>query len=314
MIFKMAEKTAQINNYEISRADKLMYPDSHITKQDVADYFNRVSEYILPHLKDRPLSLKRFPDGIEGESFYQKNAPKNIPDEAEIAEIDNKRGGSTRYLVCNNTTTLIYLADLACLTPHIWLSLKDRPDYPDRVIFDLDPSDGDNDFRKVVEGARLIRALLNKIGLKPFVMTTGSRGLHVVVALKRNEDYDYVRDFARQVADKLADLYPDLLTTELRKSERGGRLFLDTARNSFGQTGVMPYAPRAIEEAPVATPLEWDELDQADLGPQKYKIKNIFRRLSQKDDPFKNFYRHAYSLKGKTELLGKIKAQSDIAN
>lgn len=314
MILKMAEKTVQIKNYEISRADKLMYPDAKISKQGLADYFIRVSGHILPHLKDRPLSLKRFPDGIGGESFYQKNAPKNLPDEAGIAELENKRGGSTRYLVCNNMTTLVYLADLACLTPHIWLSLQDRPKYPDRVIFDLDPGDGDDDFNEVVEGASLIRALLEKIGLKPFVMTTGSRGIHVIVALKREQDYDYVRDFAQQVAGKLAGLYPEFLTTEVRKSERRGRLFLDTARNAYGQTGVMPYAPRAIEDAPIATPLEWDELEQADLGPQKYKIKNIFRRLSQKDDPFRSFNRHTFSLEGKAELLGKIKKQSDLGN
>jgi len=306
----MSEKTATISRYKLTRPNKVMFPGTGISKYDLAEYFSRVADLMLPHLKDRPLTLKRFPDGLEGDSFYQKNAPQNIPEAARTVQLQNRQGGTTTYLICNNRTTLMYLADLACITPHIWLSRREKPDHPDRMVFDLDPSNGE--FRAVSDAAQLLRAFLEAIDLKPYVMTTGSRGVHVVVGLKRKQNFDEVRTFARKVADRLAELYPDKLTTEVRKSKRSGRLFLDTARNAYGQTSVVPYAPRAIKNAPVATPLSWKELNKRDMESQKYKMKNVFRRISGKEDPWRVFGKHTFTLNGRSELLEKIKSRSDL--
>jgi bifunctional non-homologous end joining protein LigD len=199
-------------------------------------------------------------------------------------------------VICSNTATLVYLANQACITPHVWLSRRDKLYYPDRMVFDLDPPDGD--IGPVRSAARAMRKALDANGLKSFVMTTGSRGLHVVVPLAREVEFDEVRKAARRLAEQVAGEAPDRLTVEMAKVDRQGRLFLDYLRNSYGQTTVAPYAVRAKPGAPVATPLDWDELDDTGLNSQSYTMQNIFRRLGQKDDPWRDMREQAQSLHG----------------
>jgi bifunctional non-homologous end joining protein LigD len=185
--------------------------------------------------------------------------------------------------------------DQGLVTPHIWLSRADKLHRPDKLIFDLDPPG--SDFEPVRAAAQALHDLLPELGLAPFVMTTGSRGAHVVAPLDRSADFDVVRSFAKDVSQVLAQRYPDRLTVETRKAKRQGRLFLDTLRNAYGQNSVAPYGVRAKPGAPVATPIDWDELSDPDLHSQSYTVKNIFRRLGQKEDPWKGYMRHARSLR-----------------
>lgn len=287
---------------EISSIEKLFFPEEGITKGDLIDYYKRIADTLLPHLEERPLSLQRFPDGIDGEGFYQKQAPDYFPDWIDRVTVQVKEDeGHQSQVVCNNASTLIYLADQACITPHTWLSRQDKLTHPDKLIFDLDPPD--DDFELVRAAARALRQMLADVGLIPFLTTTGSQGLHVVVPLDRSAEFDTVRAFARNLAEKLARREPDRFTVEPRRNKRAGRLFLDYLRNAYAQTSVAPYAVRPKPGAPIATPLDWDELDEPDLHPQQYTIQNIFRRLGQKDDPWQGMMEQARPLPEAQERL-----------
>ncbi len=286
------------------RRDKVFFPDAGITKGDVVDYYHWISEMMLPHVRDRAVSMKRFPDGIREDGFYQKEAPDHFPDWVVRETLENRDGGRTTYVVIDRSATLVYLAEQGTITPHVWLSTIDRPEEPDRMIFDLDPPDGD--FSPVRDAARLIRDTLQELEIPSYVMTTGSTGLHVVTPLRRSTGFDYVREFASGVAELAALRHPDTLTTEQRKAGRRGRLFLDVMRNAYGQTGVPPYALRARAGAPVAAPIEWKELADGGMTSERYSIDSIRRRLGQRDDPWKGIGRHAVSLGGRSERLEEL--------
>jgi len=303
----MTEKTLKIGRHilHVDNLEKVLFPQDGITEGDLIDYYKRIADTMLPHVRDRPVTMQRFPDGIDGEGFYQKEAPDYFPDWIDRVSVMVKEEGTSQpQIVCQNAATLVYLADQACITPHIWLSRKDKLHHPDKLIFDLDPPDGE--FEAVRFAARALHQLLEEIDLPCYVMTTGSRGLHVVVPLDRGADYDAVRSFARNLSQVLAQREPDHLTAEVRKAKRGDRLFLDYLRNSYAQTGVAPYAVRAKPGAPVATPLEWDELGDSNLNSRTYTLANIFRRLGQKDDPWRGMMRHAVSLDKAQDALRRL--------
>lgn len=287
---------------EVSRPDKLLFPDDDITKYDLVEYYVKVAETALPLWRDRPLSMQRFPDGIDSDGFFQKDVPDYFPDWIERAELP-KDGGTIVHVLGNSAATLAYIADQGCITPHLGLSRVDRIDCPDRLMFDLDPSD--DDFGKVQFAARRVRELMDSVDAETYVQATGSRGLHVVIPLDRSEPFDAVRDLASGIAERLAKESPDELTVEQRKENRGDRVFLDYLRNAYGQTAVAPYGVRAKPGAPVATPVDWDEALAADMQPRKYTIRNIFRRLGSKEDPWRDMGRHGVSARRLKERLEK---------
>jgi len=291
---------------ETSHEDKLYFPGDGLTKGDLLDYYAGVAEVMLPHLEGRPVTMHRFPDGIDGESFYHKEAPDYFPDWIERVTV-KKEGGTVHHILVEKAAALVYIANQGCIVPHVWLSRKDRLHHPDQLIFDLDPPDGD--FAAVREAARELRELLEDLGLAVFVKTTGSRGLHVLAPLDRSADFDAVRAFARDAARVLAARHPDRLTTEVRKEKREGRLFLDTARNAYAQTAVAPYAVRALPGAPVAAPLDWEGLGDSSLDARRYTLRNIRRRLGQREDPWKGLMRHAHSLTRPREKLDRLLAE-----
>ncbi len=293
---------------DISRPDKLLFPDSGISKRDLADYYRRIAPTMLPHIRDRALTLHRFPDGIDAEGFFQQNTPDYFPDWIARARLPKENGEKVEHCVCNDAATLVYLAGQACITPHAWLAHADRPRHPDRMIFDLDPS-GD-DFAAVRRAARTLHAILDAIGLTSFVMTTGSRGLHVTVPLDASGDFDASRAFARRVAELAATREPDRLTTEQRKDRRGRRLYLDVMRNAYGQTAVAPYAVRAKPGAPVAMPLAWNELGDGRLRADRYRVSNAFRRLAQKPDPWRDIDQHAVTLAKHASRLDQLEREA----
>ena len=276
---------------EISNPDKALFPDG-LTKAELARYYERIAETMLPHVRGRPVHMQRFPDGIEGEEIQQKQAPDYFPEYVKRARVRRKRGGSVEHVVIENAETLVYLADQACITPHVWLSRIDKLDNPDQLIFDLDPPG--HDLAPVRDAARALRELLDEVGLAAFLKTTGSRGLHVVTPLDRSSGFDDTRAFARELAALLAEREPKRFTVEQRKQKRRGRLYLDTARNAYAQTAVAPYAVRALPGAPVACPLDWREVGRVE--PQQFTVRNIARRLARKDDPWAEIDGDARSL------------------
>lgn len=268
---------------EVSRPDKTLFPDDRITKRDLASYYSEMGERMLPHMRDRAVTMHRYPDGIEGEDFYQKEMPDYFPDWIDRRTLP-KEDGEVTYVVANDIATLVYLADQAVITPHVTLSRVDRREHPDRMIFDMDPPEDSDDSEMVREAVERVEDILADLQLNAFLTTTGSRGYHILVPLDRSADFDGVHDFAHDVGRAAADRFPDLLTVAQRKSRRGDRVFVDYLRNAYGQTTFAPYAVRALPGAPVATPLEWDELRTT--GPQAYTISSVGRRLAQKADPW----------------------------
>lgn len=297
-------------NIDISNRDKIYFPGRNITKGDLIEYYEKISDYLLPFLQDRPLTLSRFPDGIEGEGFYQKEVPDYFPSWIEVEEIKKKEGGTIRQVVCNTEATLIYLVNQGTLSFHPWLSTTADIKKPNKLVFDLDPPK--DDFEVVIKGAKALRLLLeDELDLNAFVMTTGSEGLHVVCPIRAQKGFDEVRTFAKDVAEYLVQKQPDDFTVEMRKKERKNRLFIDYIRNAYGQTSIPPYSVRALEGAPIATPLKWKELGKKGLTSQYYHIKNIFRRLAQSDDdPWSNFRQKATGIDNSREKLEEVLTKS----
>jgi bifunctional non-homologous end joining protein LigD len=278
----------------ITRPAKVLFPDDGITKSDLVEYYQRISAWILPHLKDRPLSLERYPDGIEQSRLIQQAAPQYFPPWIKTAMVKKISGGTVTHVISNDQATLAYLATQACVTPHAWLSRMDKVDFPDQMVFDLDPS-GD-DFEAVKSTAQALRHRLQELAMPAYVKTSGSRGLHVVVPLKRDMDFDSVRSFARQVAEDVVADDPEHRTVKTLKSKRRGRIYLDTNRNAYAQTVAPAYAVRARRGAPVSVPIGWGELDAEGLRPDGVTIRNLFARLDKIDDPWTGFWRKAVSL------------------
>jgi bifunctional non-homologous end joining protein LigD len=278
-----------------------MYPDEDVTKQDVIDYYRSVADVLLPHLTDRPLNLFRSPDGIRGSGFVQQHADHHVPDWVTTVEVPAR--GDDRpvpHLLCQDEATLVYVANLAGLELHRWLAPAGTPDRPDLLVVDLDPPDGVTP-AELRHAATAVREMFDSVGLVPYVQTTGGRGYHVVVPLDGSADEQAVRPAVRALADDLAARQPDRFTTEQRKNRRGDRIFLDTNRNGYAQTAVAPYSLRARPGAPVATPLDWDELGSA--TPDKYRLRNVRRRLSRKTDPWQR-------IRADARPLAKAAAQS----
>ncbi|MDR6976360.1 bifunctional non-homologous end joining protein LigD [Streptomyces sp. 3330] len=259
---------------EVHRPEKVLFPGGEEAKQytkgDLVAYYRSVAAFMVPHLRGRPLMLERHPDGIDGPRFLQKNTPEHYPEWITRAEVA-KEDGTVRHTVCDDSATLVYLADQACLTLHRWTSRAGRADRPDLMVFDLDPADGSS-FAAVREAAEWLGDLLDQLRLPSALMTTGSRGLHVVVPVDGHDDFDAVRGFARDAADLLVAEHPDRLTTAARKKDRGDRLYLDVQRNGYAQTAVAPFSVRALPGAPVAMPLTWEQLRDPELGPRRWTI------------------------------------------
>jgi bifunctional non-homologous end joining protein LigD len=278
----------------ISHPDRVVFPDAGLTKLDLARHYAAVGPVMVPHVRGRPLALQVFPKGIEGDGHFLKDAPRHFPDWVATAVVPKREGGTIRHVLANDVPTLVYLAGQNAVTPHVWTSRADRLERPDRVVFDLDPSGGS--FASVRAAARAAGALLRDVGLEPFAMTTGSRGLHVVAPLRRTAGYEEVHAFARAVAGALVERDPDALTVEFRRAKRGDRIFVDVNRNAYGQHAVAPYAVRALPAAPVATPLRWDELDDDALSPQGWTVATIGERLAGGGDPWDGIARQARAL------------------
>ena len=266
---------------KLSNPDKVLFPDDGITKAELAEHYARVASLMVPHCKDRPMNLWRWNKGIAEDVVVQQSLPKGAPEWVARCEVPRRKGGSIVHGMINDADTLRWLAQQNCITPHIWNARCDLRDKPDRIVFDLDPSD--DDFDKIREGALVTAEILRDLGLVPFAKVSGSRGIHIIAPLKRTRTADEVRERAGEIAEQIAAERPDTLTTFWRKDKREGRILVDVARNTYGQTIVAPYAVRALAGAPVAMPVHWDEVADPSLGPRKFALRDVEARLSGAD-------------------------------
>jgi bifunctional non-homologous end joining protein LigD len=273
-------------NVPISNPHKIYWPEEGYSKFDLINYYNEVSEYILPHLKDRPLSLKRNPNGILDEGFFHKDAGENVPEFVEVFPVNSESSKKViDYIVCNNRATLIYLANLGCIEMNPWNSTTKIPEKPTWMVIDIDPSPK-NSFAEVIDTALATKKVLDKAGLTGYCKTSGASGLHVFLPLKNRYDYEMVKDFAHVIASLVQEELPE--TTSLTRSleKRGNKIYIDYLQNRSGQTLSSAYSVRPVKGANVSTPLEWKEVTHK-LEPSQFNMKNIFTRLKSKGDLFK---------------------------
>jgi len=277
----------------LTSPDKELWPG--VTKADYAAYLDAVAPALLPHARDRPLSLQRFHGGIGGQGFFQKDAGRGAPAWLRTVTVGKRGGGRVRHPLANDRRTLRWLAQINALTLHVAPVRRDRLERPDRLTIDLDPSV--DDFTAVRTSALALGELLRGQGLEPFAMVTGSRGIHVVCPLRRTRPVDDVLAFAAAIAAEVQARDPGTLTTEFHKAQRGERIYLDVARNAPAQTAVAPYSPRARPGAPVATPLRWDELEDPGLRPDGFTLGTVLDRLDGLGgDPWSGFRQAARGL------------------
>lgn len=266
------------HDVQITHPDKVMYPDDGITKRQIIDYYVKVAPRMLPIIKDRPIVMQRWPEGIKGEAFYQKEAGKYFPEWIRTVTVDLVKGGRQHLVLVDSAATLAYLANQAALTLHIWLCKRQHIHRPDRMVFDMDPSAQDFAFDDIKRAAWIMKDVLEGHGYDTELMTTGSRGVHVIAPIEPKRDFESVHKETRDLAEEARARDPKLLTTEARIAKRGNSIYVDVARNSYGQTQVAPYSLRARPGAPIATPISWDELDGLESARQ-YDLGNIVTRL-----------------------------------
>jgi len=279
---------------ELTHLDKVFWPKDGYTKGDLVEYYRRVSDWILPHLKDRPQALNRHPDGIDGESFFQKNMVQAPPPWVETVKVKSESGDKdVRYLVCQNRDTLIYEANLGCIEINAWSSSLPRLDSPDFIVLDFDPLE--TFFPHVVEAVLAAKEVLDELALPAFCKTSGATGVHVYIPLEPRFSHEQARELAHLVALVVNRRFPDLTSLERSPSKRRGRVYLDYLQNRKGATMAAPYAVRPREGAPVSMPLEWKEIT-ARLEPGDFTIRTVPERLARRGDAWRNMFKKRVDL------------------
>jgi bifunctional non-homologous end joining protein LigD len=268
---------ASVEGIAISHPDKILFPEARLSKLDLALYYAAVGEWIVPHLRGRPLSLFRCPDGWRAQCFFQKHADRSV-DASVTRVLAPEKGSKATYLGADSVRAVVALLQWGVLELHPWGAGKPRLDRPDRLVLDFDPG-SDVPWKAVAEGVRLCRKLLEDLGLTGFLKTTGGKGLHIVVPIRPTLDWNLAKGFTRAIADTLARGFPDRFMATASKARREGKIFVDYLRNTQGATAVAPYSLRARAGAPVATPIGWEEL-RDDVRFDHFNARTIPARLA----------------------------------
>ncbi|UYQ92692.1 non-homologous end-joining DNA ligase [Chitinophaga horti] len=281
---------------QLTNQSKIYWPEEKITKGELVDYYLSVADIMLPHLKNRPMSLHRFPNGIKGVSFYQKDLDvKNIPDWLKTVAIHaSSTGKDVDYLLCNNEATLAYMANLGCIEVNPWLSRTTNLDNPDYIVLDLDPED--ISFKHVIDTALCIRDILEEMDIGSYVKTSGSTGLHIYIPVACKYEYEVCRFFAQHVATEAHERMPDVTSITRAKAQRKHKVYIDYLQNSFGQTVAAPYSARPKPGATVSAPLLWKEVT-GKLKISDYHIGNMHKRLDKVGDLWKEIHKQRNDLK-----------------
>jgi bifunctional non-homologous end joining protein LigD len=272
---------------ELSSAERVLFPDDGITKGDLFAYYDAIAPAIVPHLRDRPFTMKRFREGIAGDGFFQKQAPKGMPAWIRTRRFTThpRGGGETRevdFPLVNSREALLWMVQMHCIDMNAWYSRVDKPHRPDYVVFDLDPPDEPDGFEQAIRVAHLVRELLDELELPGYVKTSGADGIHVLAPIDRRASYEQTYAFAEAVSRLLESRHPGLVTTEWLKRKRSGVL-LDHRQNGWGKTIASVYSVRPKPGAPVSTPLEWEELTSG-VRPRDFTMATVLRRVAEHGD------------------------------
>jgi bifunctional non-homologous end joining protein LigD len=295
----------------ITHPEKVLFPDDGITKGELASYYEAIAPAMLPHLRGRPVTMERFPAGIDKPGFIQKDVSKGFPEWLERVEVP-KKGGTVHYPLVDDTRSLLWVANQNCVTPHVWASRMPDLEKPDLCVFDLDPS---KDEPLVLRAAALaVRHLLEEFGLPSWIKTSGSKGFHIVVPLDGESGFDTVSEFAHGCGAVLVKRDAANLTQEFSKADRGGRILVDTGRNGHGATFAAAYAVRPKSGAPVSAPCTWDELESGVVAPQTFTLKTMAARMATIGDLWSDLHEHGQSLLGPMNQLRQLLTETDWSN
>jgi bifunctional non-homologous end joining protein LigD len=279
---------SKIAGVQLSNPDKVLYPDQGVTKLDLAHYYESIADHILPYVAGRPLSLVRCPMGRQAKCFFQKHVKDSTPPQIHPVKVQ-ERSGIAEYIGINDLSGLIALVQMGVLEIHPWGSRADKVDYPDQIIFDLDP-DPSVTWEGVVTAALELKELLESFEYQVFVKTSGGKGLHIVMPVTRHADWNEVKAFSKAVAEEMVRRAPDRYIATMSKAKRVGKIFVDYLRNGRGATSVAAYSSRARQGAPVSAPIFWEELTPK-LSPQAWNVENLPARLKTlKKDPWAEFF------------------------
>jgi bifunctional non-homologous end joining protein LigD len=285
--------TAVTHEVKLSSADRVLFPDDGITKGDLFTYYGDVADTIVPHLRDRPFTMKRWREGLEGGSFFQKQAPKGIPDWIPTRQFrtwprgqrkDERESRLVDFPLVNSREALLWMVQMHCIDMNAWYSRVDKPDRPDFVLFDLDPPEEDDAFALCVRVAHYLHAALDELGLASWVKTSGSDGIHIVVPIVRRSTFEDTYEFAERLSRRLEEEHPGEVTTEWLKKKRAGVL-VDHRQNGHGKTIASAYSVRPKPGAPVSTPLRWEELTE-EVRPRDFSMQVALQRVAEHGDLF----------------------------
>ena len=292
----------------ITHPEKLLFPADGISKGELAAYYEAIAPVMLPHLFGRPVTLERFPAGIEKKGFMQKDVVKGFPEWLERVEVP-KKGGTSHYPLVRDLRSLLWLANQNCITPHVWTSRHPTLHTPDLCVFDLDPSRDDPG--ELRAGALAVRALLGELGLASWVKTSGSKGFHIMVPLDGQTDYETTWHFAHGSGALLVKRHPELFTQEFLKTERAGRILIDTGRNGPGATFAAAYAVRPKPGAPVSAPCTWEEVETGAAQPQSFGLRVMQARVERHGDLWATLHDHGHALAEPLERLRTLVSPED---
>jgi bifunctional non-homologous end joining protein LigD len=284
----------------ITHPDKVLFPDDGITKGELAAYYSAIAPLMLPHIRGRPVTMERYPQGIGHKGFFHKDVSKGFPAWLERVEVP-KKDGTVHHPIVNDERSLLWIANQNCITPHVWTSRVPELYYPDVCVFDLDPSTPDLD--RLFEAALALRDLLNEVELRSWVKTSGSKGLHILVPLDGKTNMGDVARFAHAIGAALVARHPATLTQEFSKADRGTRIYVDTGRNGYSATFAAAYAVRAKAGAPVSAPCTWEDVERGEATPQAFTIRNIAARIEEAGDAWADFRKARFSITSRLKRL-----------
>ena len=293
----------------ITHPDKVLFPDDGITKGDLASYYDDVASVMLPHLRGRPVTMERYPAGIGAQGFWQKDVSRGFPAWLTRVNVRKKGGGIVHYPIAGDRRALQWMSNQNAITHHVWTSRTPKLDYPDVCVFDLDPSTEDGD--AVRKAALALRGLLGELGLTSWIKTSGSKGFHIIVPVDGRTPADQVVRFADAAARLFVSRARDTLTLEFSKADRGGRIYVDTGRNTQGATFAAAYTVRARPGAPVSAPCTWDELETGRVHPRSFTLQNMRARLKEVGDLWAGLRKQGRSLARPTAKLRQLISVDD---
>ncbi|MDD2496529.1 MAG: non-homologous end-joining DNA ligase [Desulfitobacteriaceae bacterium] len=276
--------TIEKKEINLSNLEKILWPDDNISKAELIDYYRQVSPYLLPHLGDRPMTMKRFPDGIGGKSFYQKDCPEYAPEWIKTISVASEEK-YTNYILAHDLPTLLWMANLGCIEMHPWLSSYRTPDSPSVMVFDLDPNEGAT-WNQVLQITPLIKESLLKFGLKGYAKTSGASGLHIYVPIEPIYSFQQVQKASGFIARVIEKVIPEIATTERTVKKRGSKVYVDYLQNARGKTIASVYSVRPRPGAPISFPVSWEEIEKGQIHPEKYHLRNVPALLGKQGDLF----------------------------